>query len=83
MKTVKLAFGSGTMVRGVAFRDLFLLTWNERGGPRVDQPPGSEGFGSPLAHATVKGQLGGEISRDWKPEGLTIRLSVPCDRLID
>jgi hypothetical protein len=22
------------------------------------------------------GQLGGEISRDWKPEGLTIRLSV-------
>jgi two-component sensor histidine kinase len=24
-------------------KDLFLLTWNERGGPRVDHPPDSEG----------------------------------------
>jgi hypothetical protein len=31
----------------------------------------------------VKGQLGGEISREWKPEGLTIWLSVPRERLMD
>jgi two-component sensor histidine kinase len=43
---------------------------------------GGEGFGTLLARATVKDQLGGEISRDWKPEGLTIRLSVARDRII-
>jgi two-component sensor histidine kinase len=62
--------------------DRFVLTWIEGGGPRVDHKPESEGFGSLLARMTVKGQLSGEISRDWKPEGLTIRLSVARDRLI-
>jgi PAS domain S-box-containing protein len=61
----------------------FVLKWREKGGPRVD--PGatddSEGFGSLLTRATVKGQLGGEIAREWKPGGLTIRLSVTRERL--
>jgi two-component sensor histidine kinase len=54
----------------------FVLTWTERGGPRIHHQPNGDGFGSLLARATVKGPLGGEISRDWKPEGLTIRLSI-------
>jgi hypothetical protein len=29
----------------------------------------------------VAGQLGGDISREWKPEGLVIRLSVPRESL--
>jgi PAS domain S-box-containing protein len=61
----------------------FALTWVERGGPRVEQQNDSEGFGTLLAHKTVKGQLGGEISRDWNPEGLTIRLSVAKGRVTD
>jgi PAS domain S-box-containing protein len=60
----------------------FALTWTERGGPRVENQIDGDGFGTLLARATVKGQLGGEISRDWKPEGLTIRLSVARDRII-
>jgi two-component sensor histidine kinase len=60
----------------------FALTWTERGGPRVDhRGDGEEGFGALLARATVKGQLGGDISYDWKAEGLTIRLSVARDRI--
>jgi two-component sensor histidine kinase len=59
----------------------FALTWTERGGPRIDHQTDGEGFGTLLARATVKGQLGGEISRDWKPEGLTIRLSAAKDRI--
>ncbi|MFC7395614.1 PAS domain S-box protein [Chelatococcus sp. GCM10030263] len=61
----------------------FVLKWQEQGGPPVDAETGtgSEGFGSLLARATVKGQLGGEILREWKPDGLTIRLSVTRDRL--
>ena len=42
-----------------------------------------EGFGSRLARATVKGQFGGEIVRDWRPEGLVIRLTVDRQRLTD
>jgi PAS domain S-box-containing protein len=59
----------------------FVLTWQERGGPRIEGHGDSEGFGTMLARATVKDQLRGEISRDWKPEGLTIRLSVAKDRI--
>jgi PAS domain S-box-containing protein len=59
----------------------FTLTWQERGGPRIDSHVDSEGFGTLLARSTVKDQLRGEISRDWKPEGLTIRLSVAKDRI--
>jgi PAS domain S-box-containing protein len=59
----------------------FALTWQEHGGPRIDSHNDSEGFGTLLARATVKDQLRGEISRDWKPEGLTIRLSVARDRI--
>jgi PAS domain S-box-containing protein len=59
----------------------FALTWQERGGPPIDCHNDSEGFGTLLARATLKDQLRGEISRDWKPEGLIIRLSVPRDQI--
>jgi PAS domain S-box-containing protein len=59
-----------------------VISWTELGGPPVASPIGKAGFGDFLVRATVGGQLGGEISRDWKPEGLVIRLSVPRKRLI-
>ncbi|WP_341487768.1 PAS domain S-box protein [Pararhizobium sp. A13] len=59
----------------------FVLTWTERGGPPVDRSGDGEGFGTLLGKATVRNQLGGDIVRDWKPEGLSIRLSVMRDRL--
>jgi PAS domain S-box-containing protein len=59
----------------------FTLRWTERGGPIVDQRDNGEGFGALLARATVKGELGGEISYDWKAEGLTILLAVARDRI--
>jgi two-component sensor histidine kinase len=62
-------------------KDRLVLIWTERGGPPAAQDASREGFGTLLARMTVKGQLGGEISRDWQPEGLTIRLSVARDRL--
>ena len=62
-------------------REEFTLVWTERGGPAILEQPTSEGFGSLLARATVKSNFGGELSRDWRPEGLIIRLSVRRDRL--
>ena len=58
-----------------------VITWSERGGPSVTAPLGQEGFGDFLVRTTVTGQLGGDISRDWKPEGLVIQLTVPRARL--
>jgi len=55
-------------------------TWRERGGPADNNEIGREGFGSLLARMTV-GQLGGNFSREWTPEGLTIRLSVDRSRI--
>jgi PAS domain S-box-containing protein len=57
------------------------LTWKEHGGPAVDGPPQGEGFGSLLARRIVSSQFGGRLSRDWKPEGLTLHLSVPIEQL--
>ena len=57
-----------------------VLTWTERNGPTVTSSDESEGFGSILTRAAA-GQLGGEMSKTWKPEGLVIRLSAPLARL--
>jgi len=58
------------------------LTWKECDGPRVDHAIDHEGFGSVLSRMTVTQQLGGEITRDWQPDGLCIRLSVDRARLV-
>ncbi|CAH1655729.1 Blue-light-activated histidine kinase [Hyphomicrobiales bacterium] len=57
------------------------LTWTERGGPPIDRQKDNNGFGFVLTNATVKGQLGGEIERDWQREGLSIRLTIARERL--
>ena len=57
------------------------LAWKERGGPHIDHQIDHEGFGTVLARMTVTGQLGGEIARDWQPDGLCIRLYVDRARL--
>ena len=62
-------------------RENIVVTWTERGGPEVVPPTGNDGFGDLLVRATIAG-LGGEISRDWKPEGLVIRVSLSRDRLV-
>jgi PAS domain S-box-containing protein len=61
--------------------DRFVLTWTESGGPPIDRRIDGEGFGSVLARGAVQGQLGGEIVRDWLPQGLCIRLVVDEKRL--
>ena len=62
-------------------RRLLDLTWVEEGGPLITKTPDTHGFGSVLAHNNVTGQLDGQISYDWKPEGVTIKLSASVTRL--
>jgi PAS domain S-box-containing protein len=61
--------------------DAIVVHWTELGGPLVAAPEGNEGFGSVLSRMAVSSQLGGEIVRDWRPEGLGIRVSFPRARL--
>jgi PAS domain S-box-containing protein len=60
--------------------DTAYIDWQERGGPPVRQPEG-EGFGSKLIELSIVRQMGGKIERDWRPEGLRLRVSVPQDAL--
>ena len=57
--------------------DEVTLTWIETGGPPVT-PPTGEGFGSQLLELSAVRQLGGTVSRDWRPEGLRLTLDVPA-----
>ena len=61
--------------------DSIIVHWTEHGGPPVTAPIGELGFGDVLSRIAVSDQLGGEIVRDWRPEGLAIRLSVTRSRL--
>ena len=57
------------------------VTWKEQRGPRLNGSPQHEGFGTLLANRIVTGQFGGQISYDWRPAGLVVRLSAPMERI--
>ena len=56
--------------------DQVRLRWQEHGGPAVTAPTGS-GFGSQLLELSAVRQLGGEVTREWRPDGLALTLRVP------
>jgi two-component sensor histidine kinase len=58
-----------------------ILTWAESGGPAVPGPPARKGFGADLATMTARGQLGGNIAYDWRPEGVLITLRASLEKL--
>nr|WP_280842839.1 PAS domain S-box protein [Pararoseomonas baculiformis] len=53
------------------------LRWAEAGGPLVTQPPTRRGFGSRVLEGTLRGQLGGAVSLQWKRAGLVCEMEVP------
>ena len=58
--------------------DEVVLTWRESGGPAVAPEAGAAGFGSQLMELAGVRQLGGTVTRDWRPAGLvvTVRAAV-------
>ncbi|APH70706.1 sensor histidine kinase [Aquibium oceanicum] len=57
------------------------IAWVESGGPLVSAAPTELGFGTTLTEISAEGQLGGQLERFWKADGLTVRLRVPLARL--
>lgn len=58
-----------------------LIYWTETGGPPVVGVPDRRGFGTQLAEMSIERQLGGQIDRNWRPEGLLLSLTLPVERL--
>ena len=54
-----------------------ILLWREQGGPTVTRPPETQGFGTQLIELSAVRQLGGQIERDWRPEGLHVTIRAP------
>lgn len=52
------------------------VTWTEDGGPEVAGPPSHAGFGTSLLDRLIAAQ-GGELTREWRKEGLRVALSLP------
>lgn len=61
--------------------DTVCITWREHGKPGDSSEPLEEGFGSRLARATIEGPLGGSFAREFKGDGVEIRLSLPRYRM--
>jgi two-component sensor histidine kinase len=57
------------------------IVWTERGGPPVEAPTGTGGFGSKLVQRAMSAQLGGSISADWHQDGVIVTLAMAKDRL--
>lgn len=59
--------------------DEVAMRWVECG-PGCEPDASSSGFGQRMIALSVKSDLGGTIDRDWRPEGLTVRLRFPVKR---
>lgn len=58
------------------------IAWVEQGGPAILSPPAGSGFGTRLVEMSIVKQLDGTIDRQWKNEGLAIRLTLQTKRLV-
>lgn len=61
--------------------DKIALSWVERGGPAVDAPSRTGGFGSKLILRTVERQLGGDINYEWADGGVIVTLRMDRAKL--
>lgn len=66
----------GWKIRGGGEAARLHLTWQERGGPPVEQPS-RKGFGSRLIERGLAGQVGGVVDIDYAPNGLTFSVEAP------
>ena len=62
---------------------VLVLKWAEHGGPKLAAPPTTRGFGTLLSGHSIRGQLGGNLTYDWNPNGLVVELSFRVERLRD
>ena len=62
-------------------KDALELEWTETGGPTT-APPTSHGFGLTIVRSSIEAQFRGGVTYDWRPEGLSCRLSIPHTQIV-
>ncbi len=60
----------------------FQMAWIERDGPPAVEPS-REGFGTRVLRDIVRASLGGAVSLDFSPRGLTWRLECPAEKVVE
>ena len=76
-----LSHQDGTITVTTHVTDAFAcMDWLEDGGPAVSSPT-HDGFGSKLIELSIVRQMGGSIERDWRPQGLALRVAIPLTSL--
>lgn len=58
-----------------------VLEWREADGPTLPGVPDRAGFGTVLSELSIQGQLGGQLTRDWREDGLRVIVRVPAENL--
>jgi len=87
LNTNACKYGALSQVTGVvnlswqSSRDQLIVTWTEEGGPPC-HPPKKRGFGSVLIEQAARADLQATVERDFRPEGLVCRISIPEQRVI-
>jgi PAS domain S-box-containing protein len=82
LSTNAVKYGSLSQVAGrleldwTLLPDEIVVTWRESGGPAV-QKPKQTGFGAKIITSSIERQLEGQVSFDWRPEGLFCELRAP------
>lgn len=61
--------------------DIAVIIWSESGGPVIEKVPDHTGFGTQLSDVSIISQLGGTLDREWRPEGLLVRITIPKNHL--
>jgi len=64
-----------------AGKEALELEWTETGGPPTRQPS-SQGFGLTIVRSSIESQFRGSVKYDWRPEGLSCRLSIPHTQIV-
>ncbi|MGW8189159.1 PAS domain-containing protein [Sphingomonas hankookensis] len=62
--------------------DTLRIDWCETDGPAIAGEPEATGFGTRLAALSIEQQLAGRIARDWRPEGLAVRIELSPSALV-
>lgn len=65
----------------VSDEELLQLHWRESGVTMLCKTSERQGFGATLEKATLQG-LNGVISREWRPNGLSLLLKIPSSNLL-
>jgi two-component sensor histidine kinase len=82
LKYGALSVATGTLdVSGNVAGGEVEIVWTEQGGPEVDAPAASDGYGSRLLHRAVTGHLAGSIVYNWTRSGVLVTLRINEDRL--